>query len=250
MTTFKPAALVLALAVTALTVGGCADTLDKLSAFFDPARDGPAVNEDEIAALAEFPTAAGKTEDSAVAALTPAKKEPASSHPAARHIEKLGIEVIAVLEDTSMSKDQRIAYFRDLLARDLDIPLIARFVTGKHWRSASPDQRRSYLEVFTGFVVQTYSARLGGADVGQIQVLETQPVGKSDVLVHSRVIQSHGAPLRADWRLTNKNGTFRILDLSIEGISMALTLRQEFSSVLRRKGGVDGLIAILREKAA
>ena len=44
MKTFKPAALVLALAVTALTVGGCADTLDKLAAFFDPARDGPAVN--------------------------------------------------------------------------------------------------------------------------------------------------------------------------------------------------------------
>ncbi|MDP6786754.1 MAG: ABC transporter substrate-binding protein [Rhodospirillales bacterium] len=68
--------------------------------------------------------------------------------------------------------------------------------------------------------------------------------------MRSRVVQSHGAPLRADWRLTNRDGTFRILDLSMEGISMALTLRQEFSSVLRRKGGVDGLIAILREKTA
>ncbi|MDP6786755.1 MAG: ABC transporter substrate-binding protein [Rhodospirillales bacterium] len=175
MKTLKPAGFVLALVVTALTVGGCADTLDKLAAFFDPAQDGPAVNEDEIAALAEFSTAAGKTEDSTVAALTPAKEEPAASHPAARHIEKLGAEVIAVLDDTSMSKDRRIAYFRGLLARDLDIPLIARFVTGKHWKSASPDQRRSYLEVFSAFVVQTYSARLGGADVDQIRVLETQP---------------------------------------------------------------------------
>ena len=149
-----------------------------------------------------------------------------------------------------MSKDQRIAYFRDLLARDLDIPMIARFVTGKHWKSATPEQRRSYLEVFTAFVVQTYSARLGGADVGQFNVLETRPVGKSDILVRSRIVQSHGAPLRADWRLTNRDGAFRILDLSVEGVSMALTLRQEFSSVLRRKGGVDGLIAILKKRTA
>ena len=250
MKTRKPVGFVLALAVTALTVGGCAETLDKIAAFFDPAQDGPAVSEDEIAALAEFPTAAGKAEDSAVAALTPAKKQPVPSHPAARHIEKLGGEVLAVLKDPSMSKDQRIAYFRDLLARDLDIPLIARFVTGKHWRSASPEQRRSYLEVFSAFVVQTYSARLGGVEVNEIQVLETEPVGQRDILVRSRVVQSKGAPLRADWRLTNRDGIFRILDLSVEGISMALTLRQEFSSVLRRKGGVDGLIAILRKRTA
>ena len=61
MTTFKPSAFVLALAVTALTVGGCADTLDKFAAFFNPTKDVPAVNENVIAALAEFPTAAGKT---------------------------------------------------------------------------------------------------------------------------------------------------------------------------------------------
>jgi len=250
MTPFKPSAFVFALAVTALSVGGCADTLGKLAAFFDPAKDGPAVNEDEIAALAKFPTAAGKTEDSAVAALTPANKEAVVRHPAALHIEKLGAEVIAILGDSSKSKDQRVAYFRDLLARDLDIPLIARFVTGKHWKSASPEQHRSYLEVFSAFVVQVYSARLGDANVGAIQVLETQPVGKSDILVRTRVVQSHGTPLRADWRLTNRDGTFRILDLSVEGISMALTLRQEFSSVLRRKGGVDGLIAVLRERTA
>ena len=250
MKTLKPAGFVLALAVTVLTVGGCAETLDKVAAFFNPAKDGPAVTEDEIAALAEFPTAAGKADDGTVAALTPAKKEATPSHPAQRHIEKLGAEVLAVLKDTSVSKDRRIAYFRDLLARDLDIPLIARFVTGKHWKSASPEQRRSYLEVFTAFIVQTYSARLGGIEMSQFQVLETQPVGKRDILVRSRIVRSHGTPLRADWRLTDRNGTFRILDLSVEGISMALTLRQEFSSVLRRKGGVDGLIALLRKKTA
>ena len=48
-------------------------------------------------------------------------------------------------------------------------------------------------------------------------------MGKSDILVRSRVVQSHGAPLRADWRLTNRDGTICILDLSVEGISMALT---------------------------
>jgi hypothetical protein len=94
---FQPSAVVSALAVTALTAGSCADTLDKLAVFFDPAKDSPAVNEDEIAALAKYPTATGKTEDSAIAALTPANKEAATKHPAELHIEKMGAEVITIL---------------------------------------------------------------------------------------------------------------------------------------------------------
>ena len=222
------------LAVAGLLLGGCAETWDNFVTAVKPPDDrSRPVVENEILALAGFETAAGS---------------PAERHPAAQHIEKLADEVMAVLSDGSMPEDQRIAYFRDRLARDLDIPLIARFVAGRFWRTANDDQRREYLEVFTAYVVETYSARLGGAEVDGFQVLDTLPVGKRDILVRCRVTRAHASPINADWRLTRRNGTFRILDLSVEGISMALTLRQEFSSVLRRKGGVDSLIAILRER--
>ena len=236
MKTLKPAGFVLALAVTVLTVGGCAETLDKVAAFFNPAKDGPAVTEDEIAALAEFPTAAGKADDGTVAALTPAKKRPRPAIPPNVTSRSWAPRYSPFSKTPRCRRIGASPTSRDLLARDLDIPLIARFVTGKHWKSASPEQRRSYLEVFTAFVVQTYSARLGGIEMRPIPSAGDTARGKRDILVRSRIVRSHGTPLRADWRLTDRNGTFRILDLSVEGISMALTLRQEFSSVLRPQG--------------
>ena len=170
-------------------------------------------------------------------------------HPAALHMEKLGGKVVAALADGSLSGDQRIAYFRDVLARDLDIPLIARFVAGRHWRRASAKDRRAYLEAFGEYLVRTFSARLGGTTLDGFEVVGTRGIGKTDILVHSHVVQDGAQPLRADWRVREKDGAFRILDLSVEGISLALTLRKEFASVLRREGGVGGLIPILKNRA-
>jgi phospholipid transport system substrate-binding protein len=170
-------------------------------------------------------------------------------HPAALHMEKLGGEVVAALSDASLTGDQRIAHFREVLTRDLDIPLIARFVAGRHWRTASPEDRRAYVDAFGAYLVKTFSARLGGTAVDRFEVVGARGIGKADILVHSRVAPDGAKALRADWRVREKNGSFRILDLSVEGISLALTLRKEFASVLRREGGIGGLVPILKDRA-
>ncbi|MDP6602724.1 MAG: ABC transporter substrate-binding protein [Rhodospirillales bacterium] len=231
-----PAAVLL----TGLALGGCATTWDEVKAAFAP-KSAPApeagkdVTADDIAALVTFETAAGG---------------PDAEHPAARHIAELGTQVISVLDDGSVSKAERIAYFRQILARDLDIPLIARVVLGKHWRSATEQQRAAYMDAFAVFVVRTYSQRLGGFEVNAILILDINPVGERDVVVRSRVDRSGANAVRADWRFTNRGGNYRILDLSVEGVSMALMLRQEFASVIRAKGGLDGLVAALKERTA
>ncbi|MCG8511281.1 MAG: ABC transporter substrate-binding protein, partial [Rhodospirillales bacterium] len=91
---------------------------------------------------------------------------PASDrHPAVTQIEAFGEEVLIVLENESLDGDQRINRFRQLLARDLDIDLIGRFVLGRHWKSADEAQRADYLAVFSSFLVRTYSTRLGGVRI-------------------------------------------------------------------------------------
>ena len=227
---------------TALVVGGCGqfDTLmDKVSSVFEPAPQNadsgepPELDEKEISALADFKTAAGPTPE---------------RHPAASYIENLGEQVIAAMADKSLSESDRVRYFGELLVRDLDIPVIARFALGKHWRKTTKDQRRAYIDAFTDFIVQTYSTRLGGASVDHFEITRTRSVGKKDILVQSRVAQSDSKPIRADWRMRERDGRFRILDVSVEGVSMALMLRHEFESVLRNQGGVDGLIKALRAR--
>jgi len=230
------AVAVFALAFTATALAGCADiekALNSLSRVFEEAQ---AINEParerDIAASDVFVTAS----------------ETIQSSPAAAYMEKLSRETLAIINDKSLKREKRETYFRALLARDLDIPLIARFAIGAHWRNASPQQRKSYIKVFMDYLVQTYSRRLGGADVAQFHIIDAKPLGKKDYLVRTTVVGG-GGPARADWRLRKSGGGYRIIDLSVEGISMAVTLRQDFTSVIRQKG-LDGLVAILKERVS
>ena len=172
-----------------------------------------------------------------------------ADNPAAQRIHKLGQEVLAVMADPSISKDQRTAHFGGLLARDLDIPVIGRFVLGRYWRKASRNQRITYLRAFKGYVIRTYSNRLGGADLSQFKVTSVRPVGKRDILVRTQISRPKAGAVFADWRVRERKGAYKILDLCIEGVSMSMTLRQEFSAVLRHKGGIKGLIAMLNSRA-
>ncbi|MGI9503029.1 MAG: MlaC/ttg2D family ABC transporter substrate-binding protein, partial [Geminicoccaceae bacterium] len=77
----------------------------------------------------------------------------------------------------------------------------------------------------------------------------TQSVGKRDVIVRSRVTPPSGPPLNVDWRLRHRDGRPVIIDLVVEGVSLLITQRSEFGSVLERVG-VDGLIRELRDRVA
>lgn len=175
---------------------------------------------------------------------------PASAeNPAAQRIEKLGQEVLSVLADPSISKNQRAAHFSGLIARDLDILVIGKFVLGKHWRKASGEQRKAYIRVFKRYVVNTYSSRLDGAKLTGFKVFGVKNMGKRDILVKTRLSKQDGGFILADWRMRERKGTYKILDLFVEGVSMSMTLRQEFNAVLRDKNGIDGLIMVLNSRA-
>jgi phospholipid transport system substrate-binding protein len=161
----------------------------------------------------------------------------------------LGHEVVSVLSDKSLSKERRLQRFGKLLAQNLDIPVIARFALGRYWNNSSVEQRKIYLSAFTVFVVRTYAVRRGGINVNRLDVLGTNPVGKKDVLVRCQISLADKKPVNTNWRMRESAGTFRILDLSVEGISMAMTLRHEFASVVGRHG-IGSLIDLLKKRAA
>ena len=223
----------LLLALAALPFGGCTQVREGTSKAFAPDGQEQNIKESDISALANFDTASGGG---------------GQLNAASQYIENLSQEIIAVLSDASKSKEQRVEFFGGVLARDLNIPLIARFTLGKHWRSAKPEQRKAYIAIFSDYIIQTYSSRLGGAKVEKFDITTTQPVGKKDILVRTSVRNGGSDPVRADWRLRGNKDRFQIIDLSVEGISMALMLRQEFASVLRQKGGVDVLIQTLKQR--
>lgn len=164
-------------------------------------------------------------------------------------VQDLADRAIASLGDSSVPLSKRRALFAELANESFELNYIARFVLGRHWRSATPEQRTSYVDLFKDFLVETYTRRLTEYADEVFTVAGTKPGGRNDLIVSSKIIRNHGPDLPVDWRVRRFDGAFKIIDVKIEGVSMAITQRQEFSSVVHRDG-LDGLIANLRDKTS
>ena len=178
-----------------------------------------------------------------------AADEPAVVSPdqAEAFVRDLSQKAIAVLRDSSKSEEEREAIFRGLLKTGFDMKFIGRFVLGVNWRRATPQQREDYQALFNDYVLKTYSARLGGFTNEEFQVTGSQPAGKRDVMVDSKVLRKDGPPISANWRVRLVDGEPKVIDVVVEGVSMSISQRQEFASVVQSKG-MDGLIETLRAR--
>ena len=166
---------------------------------------------------------------------------------AIQHIQLLGEQALGTLQRGDMSLEKREAALSGILNRGFDLPLIARFVLGKYWRRATPEQRESYVELFGQFVIKSYSRRLGGFEGSSFDIVGAEPIGKSDVLVTTILQRKSGPSFKVGWRVRLIGDKHKIIDMMAEGISMALSQRQEFAAVLKRDG-VERLLQILSAK--
>ena len=180
-------------------------------------------------------------------ALAPAIPAAAAADPAAV-VSNLGSRALEVLGKNA-PQSQRVARFRELLREDFDVPEISRFVLGRYWNVATEEQRAEFVKLFEEYIALAYSTRLAEYTGETFKVTGSRP-DAGGAIVSSQIVRPAGAaPVKVDWRLTGRNGAYKISDVSVDGISMAVTQRSEFASVIQHNGGqVQGLITMLREK--
>ena len=186
----------------------------------------------------------------ALGLLPPASANTRVARDAGQFVSSIAQEAIDELASTALDEDERLRRFRRLFAEGFDIPLIARFVLGRYWRQASDAERAEYLKLFDELVVQTYARRFNEFNAARLRVLSvSRPNEDNDVIVAVEGALQGEPPVRMDVRVRQGAAQFKIIDLSIEGISMAVTQRDEFSSVIQRGGGrIEALLASLRDK--
>jgi len=167
---------------------------------------------------------------------------------AASFIQTLGqraVSLLASYKPSEAAKSQQ--QFNKLLEDGFDLDLIGRFVLGNAWRNATPAQRQEYQQLFTAYVLDTYSVRIGAYRGETFRVTGSHPLADTDALVDTEIVRPDGPPIKAGWRVRSVKGQPKIIDVMVEGVSMALTQRQEFAAVIQNKG-LDGLIADLRAR--
>jgi phospholipid transport system substrate-binding protein len=175
----------------------------------------------------------------------------ADANDPAGFINGLVTQALKTLDNKELSTDDRAKQFRNLLDTDFDIPRIARFVLGRYWNDASDQDRQQFQKLFEEYVVRSYAQRFSEYHGEQVKVVGSRPESETSTLVQSQIIRtSGGTPAKVDWRVRKDGGTFKIIDVDVEGVSMVLTQREEFSSVIQRSGGVAGLNKTLQDKLA
>lgn len=165
----------------------------------------------------------------------------------------LGERAIVVAKDSEATVEDRETRIRALLREGFDVPVIARLVLGRHWRGIDDKQRNEFVAVFEDVMVQQSLLIFGKYSGETFDVKGVGPDRANPKLlaVSTQINRPNGAIANVDWRLRKRGQDYKIIDIVAEGISMALTLRQEYDSVIQQNGGkVDQLIEKLRKGAA
>jgi phospholipid transport system substrate-binding protein len=171
---------------------------------------------------------------------------------ASRFVQGLGDQAIATLADPSAKGEKAKAVFRQLLNEHFDIQTIGRFVLGRYWNSATDAQRGEYLSLFERMIVEVYAERFNQYSGENFKVTSAQPSGERDMIVLSQIIRPDGAPpVNVSWRVRQKDGRYRIVDVVVENVSMSQTQRSEFASLIESNAGsFDALLNALRQRTA
>ena len=177
--------------------------------------------------------------------------EQANGNGAEGVVRKTVDEAFAVLKDKSLAgKDrraQRIAALRKIADRTFDWSEIARSSIGSEWRTMSTQQRSRFVEVFKDILAAQYMD-----DIDRFQGTETVTVDGSaaegdDTVVHTTLTTSSRERVPIDYRMRSQRGDWKVVDLSIEGVSLVNHFRKTFSSGLANMS-VDQLIDRLKRQ--
>ena len=147
----------------------------------------------------------------------------------------------------AMQGDEHLAHretVTGIVSDGFDMAFIARVSLGKHWRKIS---------VLSDKPTSASSANLSSNPTrlrrltANFHVNDAIESGKRDILVQTNIVQPSGSPISAGWRIRNVEGKLQIIDIIIEGVSMALNQRREFQGVVA-KSGMSGLMEMLRAR--
>ncbi len=179
------------------------------------------------------------------------KAEAAGAPEPASYITNLGNQVLDLFKDTRRADRERERQFRQIADNAFDIPKIARFILGRYWATASEVERQQFINAFEEYMVRVYWSYFSQYHAESITVLAQRDLGASGVRITTQIIRPAGkGPVKVDWTITAQGDTYKIIDVSIEGVSQALTYREEFSSIMSRNraGGLSALTDELRRK--
>ncbi|MBY0291737.1 MAG: ABC transporter substrate-binding protein [Alphaproteobacteria bacterium] len=152
-------------------------------------------------------------------------------------MKQIGENVVTLLTNKSISDQERADRFREILEQKFNVKAIGKFVLGRYWKQANEAEKEKFLALFKETTVASYATRFKNYTSEKFEILGSRSESDGGAVVSTQITRPHGAPILIDWKIFEKNGQLKIYDVILEGISMGITQRSEFASVIQKGGG-------------
>lgn len=153
-------------------------------------------------------------------------------------IQSMTDRAIGILADKELDEDAKLKAFDEVLSNDVDMQSVAYFVLGRHRRSLEEAQLEEYVALYQDYLIVSNASRLGLYSGESLKVTKATALKRGQYMVNSVIERTDGGPdIRIDWRVRNRDGAFKVLDIVIEGISMAASQRDEFGALISKNRG-------------
>lgn len=170
--------------------------------------------------------------------------------PVEKFIASLADELLAIIV-TDAPRAEKKERFQTLLVERADIPAIAKFSLGRFVRKLPERDRLDYYGLVAAYISNIFATHAIGLAGEAVTVTGSKKRSERESLVSSKVKFASGRSLSVDWRVIEADGIYKVFDVSINGIWLAIQQRTEFISVIKRGGGtVDALLDYLRRHSS
>jgi len=157
--------------------------------------------------------------------------------------------VIATLADKSLSMPEKHRRVEEIVYARVDFDTLSRLVLGRGWNQLNEEQRGEFEREFKQNISATYGRNVESYENERIAIVDDRQEPRGDWTVRTKIVRHGSDDISVDYRLRETDGTWKIIDVTIEGLSLASNYRSQFQEIMAN-GGIDHLLTILREKNA
>ena len=159
-------------------------------------------------------------------------------------------EVLAVLAEKDLSKQERRDKIRAIVLRSMDFETLSRLVLARNWSRFSPAQQQEFMQEFQDHLATIYGRRLDDYRNEKVEVVGDRRESNGDSTVQTKILRGGGSnDIEVDYRLRESNGQWKVIDFIVEEISMVANFRSQFQDIVA-SGGPEKLLRLLKEKTA
>ena len=149
-------------------------------------------------------------------------------------VEELVNDAIEKLANKDLTKEEKSIFVEEVALNNVDINALGLYTLGELRKSSNEEDLKNYKKTFEKYFLKSLTSRLTDYSSSKFEVIGSDKKSANYTIINSKIIPKDGKPeIKIDWRIYTKNPEKPLIrDLIVEGLSLARTQKEEFSSIL------------------